>query len=128
MQDRTVTLPTLDHGEVTLPEPSWCAGHTDHRPDTYRVDLAHRGTEHSLTLPVHQGFAEVLHVALEARPFVEGWPGTEPFVSVGFDNDHHPTSVYGLEVMAVHLERHTEALREFARRLAVVRAGGEFSE
>src|ERR1051325_5259239 len=28
----TVTLPTEDHGDVTLEEPSWCAGHADHGP------------------------------------------------------------------------------------------------
>ena len=46
---RTVTLPTLDAGNVTLTCPAWCAGHTDHRPDTHRVDLDHKGPETRLT-------------------------------------------------------------------------------
>ena len=48
-EPRTVTLATADHGNVTLPEPSWCVGHADHRPDTFRVDLAHAGPVHRLT-------------------------------------------------------------------------------
>jgi hypothetical protein len=46
------------------------------------------------------------------------------FVSVGFGRDHHPTGLHGLEHMASELGRHTEALREFACRLAVILAGG----
>ncbi|WP_217169642.1 hypothetical protein [Streptomyces sp. AC512_CC834] len=45
MQDpiRSITLPTADRGEITLPEPSWCRGHADHRPDALRADILHRG-------------------------------------------------------------------------------------
>ncbi|MFE8012425.1 DUF6907 domain-containing protein [Streptomyces antibioticus] len=48
-EPRTVVLATLDHGDVILPEPAWCVGHADHRPDSYRVDLCHTGSEHQLT-------------------------------------------------------------------------------
>jgi hypothetical protein len=43
---------------------------------------------------------------------------------VGFGPDHYPTGLHGLEHMASELERHAEVLREFARRLAVILAGG----
>ncbi|MGW3134374.1 DUF6907 domain-containing protein [Streptomyces sp. NPDC001139] len=119
-EPRTLTVPTLDHGAVTVTCPAWCAG--EHEPDGYRVDIVHVGAEQTLTLPVRGGHAELLLVALEQRPFTEGWPGTEPFVSVGFGGDHHPAGVLALECMAIELERHAEALRDFARRLAVVLA------
>lgn len=44
--NRTITLATLDHGAVTLPEPGWCTGHLEHRP-VHRVDLTHFGAEHA---------------------------------------------------------------------------------
>ncbi|WP_411076645.1 DUF6907 domain-containing protein [Streptomyces sp. cmx-10-25] len=44
----SVTLPTTDHGPVTLPEPGWCTGHAGHIPG-HRVDLTHFGTQHDLT-------------------------------------------------------------------------------
>ncbi|MFE1250517.1 DUF6907 domain-containing protein [Streptomyces sp. NPDC058741] len=126
MQDpiRSITLPTIDHGPVTLPEPAWCAGHADHCPDAYRIDITHRGPDHILTLPVRGGYAELLVVALEERPFTEAWPGTRPFVSVGFNGDSYPAQLHRLEDMAAELERHAEVLREFARCLAVILAGG----
>ncbi|MFI0134736.1 DUF6907 domain-containing protein [Streptomyces luteogriseus] len=121
-EPRTVTLPTIDHGDVTIPCPDWCAGH-ETIPE-YRIDIAHRGTDHSLTLPVRGGHVELLVVALEERPFTEAWPGTRPFVSVGFSGDYYPSQLHRLEDMAFELERHAEVLREFARRLAVILAGG----
>ncbi|WP_435210741.1 DUF6907 domain-containing protein [Streptomyces sp. bgisy034] len=122
-EPRTVVVPTIDHGDVTIICPEWCTG--EHEPNGYRVDITHTGRDHHLTLPVHTAYAELLAVGIEERPFSEAWPGRAPFVSVGFNGDHYPTGVYGLEVMAGHLERHAEALREFARQLAAIVAGGE---
>lgn len=119
-EPRTRVVPTVDHGDVTITCPTWCAG--EHEPDGYRIDITHYGVDHTLTLPVHRGHAELLLVALEQRPFTDRWPGRETFVSVGFGGDHHPAGVLGLECMAIELERHAEALREFARRLAVLLA------
>lgn len=117
-EPRTHTIRTLDHGDVTITCPPWCTG--EHEQDGYRIDIAHYGREHTLTLPVHRGHAEVMLVALEQRPFADRWPGTEPFVSVGFGGDHHPAGVFGLECMAIELERHAEVLREQARQLALL--------
>ncbi|OPG03049.1 hypothetical protein B1R27_29970 [Streptomyces sp. GKU 895] len=117
-EPRTRVVHTVDHGSVEIVCPAWCAG--EHEDGGYRIDIAHYGDDHTLTLPVHRGRAELLLLALEQRPFTEGWPGREAFVSVGFGGDHHPAGVLGLECMAIELERHAEELREFARRLAVL--------
>ncbi|MDX2676191.1 DUF6907 domain-containing protein [Streptomyces sp. NY05-11A] len=120
---RTFTILTVDHGPVTLTCPEWCT--SEHAPNGHRVDITHVGDVRRLTLPVRGAYAELLTVSLEARPFTEAWPGTAPFVSVGFNDGHHPSSVYRLEVMAGQLERHAEELRDAARRLAVILAEGE---
>lgn len=123
-EPRTITLPTADHGDVTLTCPAWCSGHPDHRPDSYRIDLFHESREQLLDLPVRGGSVELLAVAFEQRPFVEAWPGTTPFVNVGFSGDYHPVRVDGLEAMADALEQHATTLREYAHQLAVLLAGG----
>ncbi|MFK0154046.1 DUF6907 domain-containing protein [Streptomyces sp. NPDC090493] len=43
IEPRTVTLATSDHGDVTLPEPAWCAGCSHHDPETQRADLIQVG-------------------------------------------------------------------------------------
>ncbi|MFC4611146.1 DUF6907 domain-containing protein [Streptomyces maoxianensis] len=45
---RTVTVQTSDHGPVTLPEPSWCAG--VHPGGGRRSDLSHYGRPTKVTL------------------------------------------------------------------------------
>lgn len=119
---RIVTVPTLDRGPVPLVCPDWCAGH-DSEPQ-YRTDLFHESREQLLDLPVRGGTVELLAVAFEQRPFVEAWPGTTPFVNVGFSGDYHPVRVDGLEAMADALEQHAATLREYAHQLAVLLAGG----
>lgn len=47
---RTVTVPTTDHGPVTIPEPAWCIGHAEQPADAL-VDLGHRSAEHPLGRP-----------------------------------------------------------------------------
>ncbi|MFF3874289.1 DUF6907 domain-containing protein [Streptomyces sp. NPDC001978] len=120
MQDpiRTITLTTVDHGDVTFTCPPWCTA--VHEPGGYRVDISHRSDDRTLTLPTRRVHTEVLTLALESRPFTERWPGTAPFVN----GDHYPTRVAGLECMAIELERHAETLRTYATRLALILAGG----
>ncbi len=122
-EPRTVTVHTLDHGDVTLTCPAWCVGHET--APQYRIDITHTSTDHHLHLPVHDGQAELMYLAFEERPFTATWPGTLPFVSVGIDGDHYPVRVDGLEAMADELERHATVLRQFAAQLAAILAGGE---
>jgi hypothetical protein len=117
-EPRTVTLPTEDHGDVTLPEPSWCAGHADHRPDSYRVDLTHKGPEHRLH---HQGQL-LWTVFLGQAPCA-----TAP--------DHRGVGLYveqssyaltldpnGLYDLAATFETHADRLRALADQLAAILA------
>lgn len=120
-EPRTVTLPTEDAGDVTLPEPSWCAGHADHRPDTYRVDLDHKGPEHRLT---HHG--ELLWtVFLGQAPFASRpeQRTTGVFVEqASYARTLNPTQLYDL---AATLDGHADRLRELADQLAEILGGGQ---
>ncbi|MFM9656722.1 DUF6907 domain-containing protein [Streptomyces scabiei] len=119
---RTVTVHTVDHGPLTLPEPSWCAG--AHEDGGARVDITHVGTEHVLTLPTRRGPVVSLSVSLESRPFAGDSFLRRPFASVEVGGDVYPTGLAGLEAMADALAEHAEELRDRARELAVVLAEG----
>lgn len=119
-EPRTVTLPTLDAGDVTLAEPSWCVGHADHRPDSYRVDLDHKGPEHLLRF---QG--EVLWTALLGQAPCATVPehrGLGLFVEQGAYA--HTLDPVGLYDLAATFEAHADRLRELADRLGALLSGG----
>ncbi|WP_406171193.1 DUF6907 domain-containing protein [Streptomyces sp. NBC_00996] len=120
---RTVTIRTVDHGPVTIPEPSWCAGR--HPDGGARVDITHVGPDRPLTIPTRRGPAVHLVTALESRPFVAESFLRGPFVAVEIGGDWYETGLAGLERMASELEAHAEQLRDRARGLAVILAGGE---
>ncbi|OQR64761.1 hypothetical protein B6E66_07325 [Streptomyces maremycinicus] len=111
-EPRTVTLATLDHGDVTLPEPAWCRGHAGHRPDSYRVDLTHYGTEERL---IHDGQA-LFVVMLAQTPFSENAThGTEVYLEQSGDTgSFDPVGLYEL---AATLEGHADRLRDLADQL-----------
>lgn len=120
-EPRAITLPTEDAGDVTLPEPSWCVGHADHRPDTYRVDLDHKGLEHRLT---HNGdllwSAFIGEAPFASRPETRG-PGL--FIEeASFARTLGPAEVYDL---AATFEAHADRLRELADQLADILGGGQ---
>jgi hypothetical protein len=119
-EPRTVTLPTLDSGNVTLDEPSWCVGHADHRPDTYRVDLAHKGPEHLLR---YQG--EALWTAFLGQAPCATAPehrGIGLYVEQGsYAHTLDPTGLYDF---AATLDAHADRLRDLADQLAALLAGG----
>jgi hypothetical protein len=111
--NRTVTLPTLDHGDVTLPEPDWCVGHADHRPDTYRTDVCHDGPKTVLTLDGHPvGEAFVSQAPLAER----GTREIQAFLSLHYGEDYgrSPAQLYDL---AATLDTHADQLRGLADQL-----------
>ncbi|MFJ8269478.1 DUF6907 domain-containing protein [Streptomyces sp. NPDC094154] len=117
MTDRTITLPTIDAGDVTLPEPAWCAGHADHRPG-FRVDIFHCGPSRGVAF---QG-QEIGDAALVLAPFANV---PEPGVSVSLlGKTLDPVGLYEL---AAVLERHADQLRNLADELTMLQdaAGGE---
>ncbi|MEV4863082.1 hypothetical protein MRBLMF1_004403 [Streptomyces ossamyceticus] len=120
---RTITLPTIDHGEVTLPEPSWCAGHADHRPDTHRADILHKGPD--IVLAFHgaeiiaAGLAQSPCATLPTRP---EFGGRTVGVSVSpVDRTLNPVQLYSL---AAALDGFADQLRDLADQLTAILAGG----
>ena len=120
---RTITLPTADHGPVTLPEPAWCAGHTLHDPETLRVDITHAGPAVDCT---YLG-ADLFSAELVQSPHSESTNpllgGRTPGVSVWpIGRTLDPVQLYSL---AAALDRYADQLRALADQLATVLDGGE---
>jgi hypothetical protein len=116
--NRTVTLHTADHGPVTIPEPSWCAGHTGHDPETFRADLTHTGPDVVLTFRGRHLAAACLDQATHAELTTR-----EPRVSVdllGASLDAR--AVYEL---AAALDTYADRLRDLADSLLVITAEGD---
>ncbi|MFE5629943.1 DUF6907 domain-containing protein [Streptomyces sp. NPDC056543] len=120
MSERTVTVFTTDHGEVTIPEPAWCQAR--HEWEAYREDIEHQGAELVATIPtLCHGLVEVMGVSLVQRPFSP----TEPRVHavLNASEDWHALSAAGLDVAAGILVEHASAIRKLARELSVMEDG-----
>ncbi|MDX2675815.1 DUF6907 domain-containing protein [Streptomyces sp. NY05-11A] len=117
MSERTITLPTTDAGDVTVPEPAWCVGHDGYRPG-YQVDILHRGEYHGVRF---RGL-EIGDASFVLSPCP---PGGEVGVSVSLVSQ--TLDAVGLYELAAVLERHAEQLRGLADQLDVLResTGGE---
>jgi hypothetical protein len=121
-EPRTVTLSTSDHGAVTLPEPSWCAGHSHHDPETLRVDLVHAGPAVDCN---HLG-RELFSAEIVQSPYSESdtplLGGRTPGVSVWpLGETLDPVQLYGL---AAALDGYADRLRDLADQLAALLDGG----
>ncbi|WP_329340762.1 hypothetical protein OG252_33310 [Streptomyces sp. NBC_01352] len=75
--DGTVTLDTLDHGRITIPEPVWCRGH-DGEQVVRRVDITHVG---ATTAGEFEG-VEFLPARISWGPFAELRPEPYPLADV----------------------------------------------
>ncbi|MDX3315186.1 hypothetical protein P1S61_40315 [Streptomyces sp. ME08-AFT2] len=122
-EPRTVTLPTADAGDVVLTEPSWCAGHQLHDPETLRVDITHAGPSVDCS---HLG-ADLFSAELVQSPHSESTNpllgGRTPGVSVWpIGRTLDPVQLYSL---AADLDRYADQLRGLADQLATVLDGGE---
>ncbi|WP_432104885.1 DUF6907 domain-containing protein [Streptomyces sp. bgisy091] len=122
MHDRTVTVPTSDHGPVTLPEPSWCTGH-DHPHVEARMDVVHTGPIVPFHLPTGRGEVTTMLAALEQRPFIgDQAPGAGVFMNVELSGgDWYPSGPEDLDLMAAALVEHAAELRHLARQLSALR-------
>ncbi|MEV7683447.1 hypothetical protein AB0O64_33635 [Streptomyces sp. NPDC088341] len=111
---RTVTLQTLDHGQITIPCPDWCVGHNG--PPQFRVDTLHNGPDRLLSY----GDEPLLFASLSLAPF--GGGSHEPGLYVedaGFARTLDPAEVNEL---ADALVEHATQLRAMARTLATLLA------
>jgi hypothetical protein len=115
---RTVTVPTIDHGDVTIPCPAWCVGHGGQRPE-YRSDISHTGPEQ------HLGPAgrPLLVALLTQHPFSSGAQEIGLHVDpVDFTSTYSPAE---LDQLAAGLVEAAAQLRHQARWLAVLRGGAQ---
>lgn len=114
-----VTVPTADHGDVTLPEPSWCAG--GHPAEGYREDIEHQGVDVRLMVPTPcHGSVVAFTASFVQRPFSPSDART--LVTVELD-EWHEFDQAGLDGLAAALVEHAAVLRHMSRELAYLRAG-----
>ncbi|MFM9593358.1 DUF6907 domain-containing protein [Streptomyces scabiei] len=72
----TVTLQTLDRGEVVVDEPAWCVGH-DGETVGHRADITHNGTWTAAELDVDGDTVEFLRARISHAPLTEA--AIEPY-------------------------------------------------
>ncbi|MGC5007460.1 DUF6907 domain-containing protein [Streptomyces sp. DT203] len=115
---RTVTVQTIDQGDVTIAEPSWCAGHDGDAPQLLS-DTGHLGTEHRAVF----GGDELAFAALSQDPFAVH---SDRSVGVLVEMGHlaRALSPAELDAVAAVLAEYAGTLRHLARHLGALRAGG----
>lgn len=121
-EPRTITLPTADYGDVTVPEPDWCTGHPNHRPDDQRADIHHSGPDISLNWRGHH----ITDACIVQSPFTETdvpeLSSRTPGVSVSvIARTLDPASLYDL---AAALDGYADQLRDLADQLDTILTGG----
>lgn len=80
--DGTVTLETVDHGDVTVPEPAWCIGHS-WQPNPHRADITHNSVRvKAAAMTDGHGRVHLLHAYITHAPHAEIRPEPHPLVSV----------------------------------------------
>ncbi|MFJ8309790.1 MULTISPECIES: DUF6907 domain-containing protein [unclassified Streptomyces] len=114
--DGTVTVPTSDHGPVTLTCPVWCAGHE--AAPKYRADLGHESVEHLLEVQVEGEPVTLMTAVFERRPFATRPPGTGIVLNLEIDGQFYPLDQAGVDEVAAAMETVTVDLRVLSRRLA----------
>lgn len=106
----TVTLQTLDHGEVTVPEPAWCTGHDG---DTVGrlADITHDGVHvHAGASTVEHGYVDIMDACISQAPFGKH-PEKNPLLSLHIDLDLDATPesarrvAQGLRVASLRIDR-----------------------
>lgn len=123
-EPRTVTVRTVDHGDVTLTCPAWCTGHAGPAPS--RVDISHTGPWTALEIPTPRGPMVHLDVALETRPFTDRPADRGPhlWVSTQGGAEGLPMLPGDVDLLAAALVENAAVLRHLARQLAAMLAGG----
>jgi hypothetical protein len=101
---RIVTVRTVGHGVVDLPEPSWCAG--SHRDDVHRADIHHEGAEHAASVDVPgTGRVPFLTAFLSQYPFAEHG-SRHVTVAVEIEGEHYEFDPAGLGDLAAAITAH----------------------
>lgn len=100
----TVTVRTVDHGVVDLPEPGWCV--KAHRDDVHRADIHHQGVEHAAKVDVPgTGRVSFLTAFLSQYPFAEHASRCVT-VAVEIEGEHYEFDPAGLGDLAAAITSH----------------------
>ncbi|WP_329471701.1 hypothetical protein OIE75_20360 [Streptomyces sp. NBC_01723] len=107
----SVTLQTLDQGEVTVPEPAWCVGHDDELVG-YLADLTHNGPSTTAgAVTARYGRIPVLEANITHAPHADKQREQAPLLSIRVDVDANVAPedarhiAQALRVAAVRLDR-----------------------
>ncbi|MGW0632431.1 DUF6907 domain-containing protein [Streptomyces sp. NPDC002758] len=117
---RTVTLQTIDHGEITIPEPDWCLGH-DGEPVGYRSDVVHKGPIVAASVETDRGPVEFLKARISWGPFGELQPEPFPVADV---EEFPPMSPAQLRELAAEVGLHVGRLYRLSNELDRLRRYG----
>lgn len=80
--DGTVTIDTVDRGDVTVPEPAWCIGHA-WQPNPHRSDITHNSPRVKAAATTDgAGRVHLLKAYISHAPYLELQPEPHPIVSV----------------------------------------------
>lgn len=115
---RTVTINTIDHGTVDLPEPTWCTGH-GWQPNPYLADVTHYSVPvKAAAMTESHGRVDVLVARISHSPYAVEQPEPHPVLAVTVDIEDTFTVedtakvAQGLRVAAMRLDMvAAEALR-----------------
>ncbi|MFC7973915.1 DUF6907 domain-containing protein [Streptomyces cinereoruber] len=114
---RAVTVVTGDHGDVVVPEPSWCAGL--HAPEGFQADIEHQSEAAPAVLRTAcHGLVPVLPVSLAQRPYSAVDRRLYAVVDTG--GDFHELDAPALDEAAEELAVHAMRFRSLARTLREV--------
>ncbi|MFE5852546.1 DUF6907 domain-containing protein [Streptomyces sp. NPDC056500] len=118
---RTITVPTLDHGPITITCPDWCT--EPHQNPEYRIDLTHAGPDIAFNVETSRGTATLMTAWYEQRPHIgERFPGTRTFINVEINGDTYPSDPRQLDQLAAALTIHAIHLRTLAQQLTALKA------
>ncbi|MFF9861103.1 DUF6907 domain-containing protein [Streptomyces tendae] len=115
----TVTLQTLDSGEVTIREPAWCIGH-DGEEILHLRDVSHEGPAVAAEFTTARGTEEILPAQLSWGPFGELQAEPQPVVSVAGMPSMGPAE---LRDLAAEVALHAGRLYSLANQLDRIRRG-----
>lgn len=113
--DGTVTLQTLDSGEITIAEPAWCVGH-DSEEVRLRVDVSHVGA----TVAAEYAGLQFLPACISWGPFAERRPEPYPLADVDEFPSMEPDE---LRELAAEVGLHAGRLYSKANELDRIRRG-----
>ena len=115
---RTVTIPTCDHGQVTIPEPSWCNG--QHPADGYRDDIVHASDETRHYIETSIG---PVSVQTGCGQYVYGTPDrTAPYLVTEVEAVLYPETLGQVEEVAAALVEAAGYLRTLRPQLTAIRS------